>query len=132
MKLLHLTAAVLAALLTGNSFGQADSTNRRSFRPAVMGDLGSASGSGLTLGTQYTGGNIENASPDACYAGAGLPYPGNTFWFNNTDAVLAVNMTVRDSGLSMATYILTPGGLVESAVATSGTSNGWRPNHLAG
>lgn len=133
MKLfLNSIAAVLAALtLTTAAFAQADSTVRgKNWRPAYGGDVPS-SGSGLTLGTQYTGGNIENASADACYAGAGLPYPSNTFWFNNTDAVLAVNMTVRDSGLSMATYILTPGGLVESAVATSGTATGYVPARSA-
>jgi hypothetical protein len=127
MKLLHITAAVLAALLTGNSFAQADSTLRRNFRPAVGGDPVVNGGSGLTLGTQYTGGNIENASPDACYAGAGLPFPRNTFWFNNTDAVLAVNMTARDSGIGMATYILTPNGLVEAGVAVGGTATVFVP-----
>ena len=133
MKLfLNSIAVALAALTVTNvAFAQADSTLRRNFRPAVGGDPVVNGGSGLTLGTQYTGANIENASPAGCYAGAGLPYPANTFWFNNTDAVLAVNMTARDSGIGMATYILTPGGLVEAGVAVGGTATVFVPPRSA-
>ena len=103
---------------------------QRAFVPAVQRDSGGG-GSGLTLGTTYYGANTESASPEACLQNAALAYPSNTLWYNNTDATVVVTMMLLDSGLTLVTYLWTPGGFITSGFGSNGSVTAFVPPRTA-